>query len=182
MLNVECRTKVSELIANRYSPYDFSEQEIPLEDIKALLEMARLAPSSYNEQPWKFYVGFKDDKIYDTLLDTLFDSNKRWAAKAPVLIGVTGRTNLFLNGKKNNYMEYDVGQAVAFLTLEAMERNIYLHQMGGFDKNKFVESFNLIEDEKPVVVIALGYNDEKNPHRKGRKELKEIVVSERNIF
>lgn len=181
-MNVECRTKVSELIAERYSPYDFSGEEIPSEDIKALLDAARMAPSSYNEQPWKFYVGFKDDKIYNALLDALFDSNKTWAAKAPVLLGVTGRANLSLNGKKNNYTEYDVGQAVAFLTLEATEREIYLHQMGGFDRNKFSDSFNLNEEEKPVIVIALGYKDENNPRRKGRKELKEIVVAEKNIF
>ena len=46
--------KIHPLIQNRWSPRAFSPKPIPHEAVMALFEAARWAPSSYNEQPWRF--------------------------------------------------------------------------------------------------------------------------------
>ena len=45
---------ITPLLAQRWSPYGFADQEVATPDLLALLEAARWAPSSYNEQPWRY--------------------------------------------------------------------------------------------------------------------------------
>jgi Nitroreductase len=49
------------LIRHRWSPYAFSEKPVTDRDLRLLLEAARWAPSSYNEQPWRFIVAPRTD-------------------------------------------------------------------------------------------------------------------------
>ena len=64
--------KVHELIANRWSPRAFdSEAEISDEDLILILEAARLAPSAFNEQPWRYYIGRRGDEVFQQILSGL---------------------------------------------------------------------------------------------------------------
>jgi len=168
---------LNELIEKRFSPYSFSDKEIAKEDLEKLFDAARKSPSSYNEQPWRFIVGTNENKeTYNKILETLMDGNKDWAKQAPVLMLTVAGKNFQKNGKDNLHAEYDLGQAVAFLTLKATELEIYGHQMAGFSRDKAIELFNIPEGYNPVTVIAFGYKnkDDKKPE-KGRKEINELV-------
>src|SRR3974390_3193557 len=78
---------VHELIGQRWSPRAFSSREVPAEELTSLLEAARWAPSSYNEQPWRFIVTAKSDPDnYAKLLGSLMEINQLWARSAPVLV------------------------------------------------------------------------------------------------
>ena len=81
---------VHELIAERWSPRAFNGHAVSQDQIHALLEAARWAPSSYNLQPWRFVVWNRDDNAdtFDKVYATLSSSNKAWVANVPVLIGV----------------------------------------------------------------------------------------------
>lgn len=67
-----------------------------------------------------------------------------------------------------------MGQAVAHMTYQAMSEEIFLHQMGGFDKVYIRKVFNVPEDITIVTVIALGYlgNSDKLPDDLKKMELK----------
>ena len=41
-------------IIERWSPLSFSDQPVEAEKIATFFEAARFAPSSYNEQPWRY--------------------------------------------------------------------------------------------------------------------------------
>ncbi|MDN5205366.1 nitroreductase family protein [Fulvivirgaceae bacterium BMA10] len=168
---------VHELIKKRWSPRAFSTKPVDLIVIKELLEAARWSASSFNEQPWRFIVGIKDqNKAYEKILDALVEFNQLWAKNAPVLILACGSRKFEHNGKDNRHYAYDVGQAVASLAIQATDANLYLHQMAGFDPGKAQEALNIPNDYDPLTVIALGYKD--SPDTLNDK-LKEMELKER---
>src|ERR687888_1294011 len=77
---------IQELIARRWSPYAFSDRPVSDDDLRSLFEAARWAPSSYNEQPWRYIVATKANPAeFERLLSCLVDPNQVWAKAAPVL-------------------------------------------------------------------------------------------------
>jgi nitroreductase len=48
---------ILDVIRNRWSPRAFDpSRDVPAADLRRLFEAARWAPSSMNEQPWRFLV------------------------------------------------------------------------------------------------------------------------------
>ncbi len=145
------------LIIKRWSSRSFNETKIiSQEEINSLLEAARWAPSAYNDQPWRFLVANRSDQRFQIISDSLAEFNQLWATKASTYIVVAGNTKRD-DGSPNYSYAFDCGQAVAFLSLEATNRDIILHQMGGFDKIILKQNLEIHEDLDVLVVIALGY-------------------------
>src|SRR5689334_19809323 len=114
---------VHELIAARWSPYAFADRAVASDDLLALFEAARWAPSSYNEQPWSYLVATRDEpEEFARLLSCLVEGNQAWARAAPVL--ALGCTSLQFtrNGQPNAAAVHDLGLASAMLVLEATAR------------------------------------------------------------
>ncbi len=178
-----------ELIEKRYSPRAFSNEAVEEEKIISLLEAARWSPSSMNEQPWRFIVGVKGEgETYEKIYNALFEQNQSWAKNAPVLILAVVKEFNDISKQNNRHAEYDLGQAIAHLTIQATSLNLYLHQMGGFDPDKAGKLFNIPEGYTPMSVIAIGYlgNIDSLPEqlkvrekaKRNRKELSELVFDE----
>ena len=149
--------KINSLSTYRWSPRAFSERPVEKEKIRRILAAARWAPSAFNEQPWRFIVGLKGNTTYDKVFETLGEWNQNWAVHAPLLILNVAKKTFTLNGKPNETFKYDLGQAVAHLSLEAMNQGVYSHQMSGFSQEKAIKLFQIPDDFQPVSVIALGY-------------------------
>jgi len=148
--------KINHLLANRWSPRAFSEKTISDNSLLKLIEAARWSPSASNIQPWHFIIGKKHDATYQKIFETLVEFNQLWAIHAPILILSCGeRTGK--DGSENKSFKYDVGQAVAHLTFQAMSDGIYAHQMAGFSKEKAIELLQIPNNFEPLTVIALGY-------------------------
>jgi nitroreductase len=161
--------ELAPLVADRWSPKLFRDQNVEREKVVSLLEAARWAPSSYNEQPWRFVVGNKGHGLaYDKIFGVLEPVNQSWAQTAPVLIAVCAKKTLSRNGKKNNYAWYDTGQAVANLTMQAGTQGLYLRQIGGFFPSPLCNTLDVPEDFEPVVVLAIGYLSDEFTHLNGR--------------
>lgn len=151
------RYPILDLLKTRWSPRAFADKEVEKEKLQAVFEAARWAPSSFNQQPWRFIVGRKGDKTYDKIVDALAEFNQIWAPTAPVLVATIGR-KINNNSEKDNLVyQYDAGQAVAHLTVEATNQGLYVHQMGGFDPKKVINHFDVPIQYKPLTVIAIGY-------------------------
>lgn len=148
---------INKLSANRWSPRAFDDKKIEKEKLQSIFEAARWSASAFNAQPWRFFVGFKGDENYQKILNTLIEFNQLWAAKAPVLILNCYQINFSHDGKPNQTAQYDLGQAVAHYSLEAMNQGLYLHQMTGFDASKANKSFGLGVEVSAFSVTALGY-------------------------
>lgn len=147
-------------IFKRWSPRSFSDKPVDKALLEKAFEAARWAASSYNEQPWRYIVGFKGDETYDKIYSTLIGFNQSWAKTAPVLIVGFASTKFAHNGTENRFALHDLGAASAYLTLQAAELGLYTHSMAGFDGAAAAKALNVPEDFTPGAVIALGYQGE----------------------
>lgn len=147
------------LIRERWSPRAF-DVTTPIADaeIRSLFEAARWAPSSANEQPWRFvFTDVARTPVgYAALLDALAPKNRAWAQNAPVLVLVTVRATFERQGFVNRLAHYDTGQAVGFLTLQATAIGLAVRQMQGFDPDRAREACAVPEGFEPAVVMAIG--------------------------
>jgi nitroreductase len=149
---------VHPLIAERWSPYAFSDRSVPPEVLRSLLEAARWAPSGNNEQPWHFLVATRDEpRDFQRLLGALMDGNVRWAARAPVLMLVVARLYADYRGHSGYRSYYEVGLAVGALLVQARVLGLEVHQMGGFHQDKARADLSIPEGFAPIAAIALGY-------------------------
>jgi nitroreductase len=150
---------INKLIKNRHSPLAFDDTPLDEADIDALFEAARWAPSSQNAQPWRFVVAPKNTNplSYRDICGGLVPGNQVWAMRAPVLaVAITSRQFPY-NGDDNPHAHYDLGAAVAMLTIEATARGIHVHQMAGIHRDKLREMLQVPENHDVVVVLAIGY-------------------------
>lgn len=149
---------ITDVIKNRKSVRAYSSKSIEPEKIKSLFEAVRWAPSSSNEQPWTYIYATKDQtELWNKLFDTLNDGNKLWAKDASMLIVSMARKNFLSSGKPNFYALYDLGAANSFLALQAVELDLQLRQMGGYDKSKVKQNLNITDDFELGAMIAVGY-------------------------
>lgn len=149
---------IHSLFINRWSPRAFATNPVALESIKKVLEAARWAPSSYNEQPWRFIVGVKEENdSYDKIFESLGTFNQAWAKSAPVLILACGKKTFSHNQQTNRHYVYDVGQAMVCLSLQATAENLYVHQMAGFSADKARQLFDIPPDYEAITAAAMGY-------------------------
>lgn len=149
---------INELLSTRWSPYGFSDKEVSLEDLHALFEAARWAPSSYNEQPWRYIVATRNDELeFKHALDCLWEPNQAWARQAPVLVLAVASTVHAHNGNANPAALHDLGLAAGNLSLEATARGIAVHQMIGIDPEKVRSTYAVPADFQPLTALAIGY-------------------------
>ena len=148
---------IHDLLSRRWSPRAFADRPVEPAGLVALLEAARWAPSSYNEQPWNFIVAPREETGgFNQLLSCLSRGNASWAARAPVLMLAVARL-LDEEGDPNRHAFYDLGQAVAQMAVQALDLGLYMHQMAGFDVEKAQRVFAIPEQFEPAAAIALGY-------------------------
>jgi nitroreductase len=165
---------VHELIKHRWSPRAFSGQPIPPEILRSLFEAARWAPSSSNEQPWAFIVTTSDDKEnHANMLSTLVEFNQGWAKHAPVLAIAVSEMAFAKTGKPNRNAFYDTGSAMAYLSMEATARGLFVHQMAGFDPQKAIELLQIPSGWEPIAAFTIGYpgDPESLPETLRKREL-----------
>lgn len=173
------------LIVNRWSPRALEATHvISDEDLRAILEAARLAPSAFNEQPWRYFVGKRGDETFNQILAGLGEFNQTWAKNSSALMLVCG-TKQRANGDPHPSYQYDVGLSVSQATFEAHHRGFVTHQMTGFNHDAMCKSFDLTTLE-PVVVVAIGTQGdveklpeqmaEREKAKPSRKALSEIVL------
>lgn len=156
--SAETQVPIHDLIGQRWSRRAFSETPVERDKLLALFEAARWAASSSNEQPWAFLVATRDHpKNHEELAGVLVESNRAWASKAPVLILTFAHTQFEKDGRPNRYALYDLGQAVANLSLQATHLGLTAHQMAGFDVEAARQRFAVPAGWEPASVIALGY-------------------------
>jgi nitroreductase len=151
---------IEKVMAERWSgrAYDPTVM-VTAEEITALCEAARWAPSCFGDEPWRYLVCDKNSDLdaWEKLLSALVPGNQEWAKNAPVLIVTASVPNFSQNDKPNRWSGYDTGAASISLCLQATAMGLMSHQMGGFDDKVLRESFNIPADIHIWSVIAIGH-------------------------
>jgi len=151
---------IDKTLAERWSgrAYD-AAKTVSQEQIIALLEAARWAPSCFGDQPWRFIVWDKttDPASWQQAFDCLVPGNQAWVKDSPVLLVALADSLFNHNGKENRFGQYDTGAASENLCLQATAMGLMAHQMGGFDANKTRETFAIPEQYALMAMISVGY-------------------------
>jgi nitroreductase len=152
--------EILDVIRERWSPRAFdSDRAVPPGELRRLFEAARWAPSSFNEQPWRFIVTDRrrGPEAFAALHASLVPSNRAWSAAVPILVLVAVRTTLERDDAVNSHAWYDAGQAVAFLALQATAAGIAIRQVQGFDADEARRACHVPAPYEPALILAIGY-------------------------
>jgi len=151
---------VDATIANRWSgrAYD-AAKTVSHEQVLALLEAARWAPSCFGDQPWRFIVWNKasNPQVWQQAFDCIVPGNQAWVKDAPLLVLVCADTLFGHNQKPNRWAQYDTGAAAENLCLQASSMGLMAHQMGGFDAALVSEKFSIPAQYTAMAMVSVGY-------------------------
>lgn len=179
---------IHKLIARRWSARAFSTKIVEKSKLLSILEAARWAPSSRNEQPWR-YIVFTDEnpEKLNIARSVLLEINN-YAKRAPILICAITKKYYSDNGIYNKLHFHDLGAANENMFLESFNQGLIMHEMGGFDRDKARRVFNVPDEFEIGIMVAIGYQDSHDilPERykekafspRERKSLSEIAFLE----
>lgn len=179
---------IHNLIARRWSARAFSTKAVEKSKLLSILEAARWAPSSRNEQPWRYIIFTNDNPNKLKNAQTVLLDINSYAKRAPILICALTKKTYSDNGIYNKLHFHDLGAANENMFLESFNQGLIMHEMGGFNREKAKEIFNIPDDYEVGIMIAIGYQDshsilperyrEKANSPRERKPLSEIVFIE----
>ncbi len=152
----ETAVPIHDLLAERWSPRSYvPDHEVDEDEVTALLEAARWAPSAQNRQPRRFVVGRRGTALYAAIAAAVNERNQVWAPRASLLVlGLVEREGT--DGVRQRFAEYDLGQAVAHLSLQAQQLDLSVRQMGGFHPDVVAAALDLDPRFEPFVTVAIG--------------------------
>ena len=143
---------IEKLFIRRWSPRALSGEPVTEQELMTLFEAARWAPSTYNEQEWRFLYARHDSPHWPTFFNLLMDANKAWCKNAAVLCVVLARKTFAKNGRPNPVHLYDTGSAWENLALQAAAMGLVAHGMAGFD---FEQARTLLRVPNEFAVAAM---------------------------
>jgi nitroreductase len=175
---------VAPLFLNRWSPRAMTGDPLDEETFLPLFEAARWAPSSYNNQHWRFMYATREGEDWERFLGLLNDGNRAWARDAAVLVVIASATTFEHNGEHAQTHSFDTGAAWQNLALEGARRGLAVHAMQGFDYERAHAELGLPEDIEVEAMVAIGEHGDadelpealaEREAPSGRKPLEEIV-------
>ena len=164
---------INPLILGRWSPRSMTGEEISDEQLMSLFEAARWAPSSYNNQPWRFIYAKRNTKYWDKLFSLMVEFNQSWTKNAAVLVVVISSKNFEHNSNPSVTHSFDTGAAWENLALQAETMGLVTHGMQGFDYEKAKKELEIPEDYSVEAMVAIG--------KRGKKEDLPKELQEREI-
>lgn len=148
---------IEPLLFRRWSPRAMTGAAISATDLATLFEAARWAPSTYNEQEWRFLYAHRGGPHWATFFDLLVEGNRGWCDKAGVLIVVLSHKVFARNGKPNPVHSFDTGAAWENLALQGCAMGLVVHGMMGFDSAKARTALAVPDDYAVEAMIAIGH-------------------------
>lgn len=147
---------INSILLERWSPRSMTGDPLSEEEIFSLFEAARWAPSSYNEQPWRFLYAPQGSAEWPLFFDLMVDFNKGWAKNA-ALIGLILSHKVFERNKKLSHTHsFDTGAAWMSLAIEGSSRGLVVHGMEGFDYKKARIDLEIPTDYQVEAMFAIG--------------------------
>ncbi|CAN5689059.1 nitroreductase family protein [soil metagenome] len=147
---------IEPLFLKRWSPRAMSGESISDRELFTLFEAARWAPSTRNEQEWRFCFARRDSAHWSTFFDLLATGNQGWCAQAAVLVVVLAHKYFSNTGSPNPVHIYDAGAAWQNLALQGASMGLVVHGMAGFDYEKAQVSLKVPEEFAVAAMIAIG--------------------------
>ena len=145
---------VIDAINKRRAYRSLAPLEISLSLIEDLARSAQLAPSCFNNQPWRFVFVYGSENL--NKMQEALSSGNAWAHSASLIVAVSSRKEDDCVIKDREYYQFDCGLAAAFLILRATELGLVAHPIAGFSPKKTKEVLGIPEEYKVITLIIVG--------------------------
>jgi nitroreductase len=136
------------LFIDRWSPRSFTDTPVTDDQLAAIFEAARWAPSWMNNQPWRF-VYETDGPDRQKILDVFMANNRDWAQHAPVVGLVIAKSEM--EGFMARTVDFDTGSAMMSLILQASMFGLSAHLLGGIEVDAAHEMLGVGPEEAKVL-------------------------------
>jgi nitroreductase len=161
----------SELIAKRYSVRAFKPDPINDEQLRAVLNAARLAPTASNRQPFQIIVAHTRGRAEELL--SIYQ--REWFVQAPLVMCICGTPSAAWVRKDGRlYLGVDVGIVMDHLVLAAADLGLGTCIVAAFDEANARKVLSIPDEVEPMLFTPLGYPADV-PGIKQRKKLEELV-------
>lgn len=161
---------IESLFVERWSPRAMTGEVVSEYELRRLFAAARWAPSSFNEQPWRFFWARRDTGHWPLFVGFLNEFNAKWATEAGALLVVTSKTKFSRNGKDNPVHQFDAGAAWVQLALQASTMGLVTHGMAGIHYDQIPSALHLDDDMEVHCMVAVGYPGEVESLPEGLRE------------
>jgi nitroreductase len=183
--------KLREAIAERRAYRSLDPALITPELVREVMEDVRLAPSCFNNQPWRFLFVFEPAAL--EAVKASLNKGNAWAQSASLIVVVASRRDLDCvipakEAPEREYYLFDTGMATAFLLLCLTEKGLVAHPIAGYSEKAAAEAVGLPADMRAITLVIVGkkslsaaatLSDSQKASeaaRPGRKPLEEIAL------
>lgn len=147
---------IEPLFLERWSPRAMSGEKLSDEEMLTLFEAARWAPSTYNEQEWRFLYARRETPQWQTHFGLLMEANQAWCKDAAMLVVVLAHKVFSRNDKPNPVHLFDTGAAFENLALQGTVMGLVVHGMAGFDFDRARKELRVPDDYAVAAMVAVG--------------------------
>lgn len=147
---------IEKIFLQRWSPRALSGEPISDAELMRVLEAARWAPSTFNEQDWRYLYAKRDTPAWNTHFNLLAGPNQVWCRNAAVLFVVLSKKTFTQSGKPNPVHTFDAGLSCENLLLQAASMGLAAHGMAGFDRDKARKDLKVPDDFDVEAMVAIG--------------------------
>ncbi len=148
-------------ILERRSIRKYTDQQVPPEIVKELLEAAMSAPSAGNSQPWHFII-ITDRKILDEI--PAIHEYSKMLKEAPLAIMVCGDESV---EKYKGYWVQDCSAATENILIAIQEKGLGGVWLGVYPKQDRIAALRKLlgipESIIPFSIVSIGYPAEQKP-------------------
>lgn len=164
--------KFRDVVMTRRSVRKFSNEDVEEDDLRYVLEMARLSPSWKNSQCWSFIV-VRESTLKDRVVRKLPMVNI-WVKKAPILIVVCADPDKSGYHNEMGYFLVDTAIAIEHLVLAAADIGLGTCWIGLFDEDGLKDVLGIPEGLRVVALTPLGHPTTKTGLR---ERLSKVVMN-----
>ncbi len=176
----EAEYPVDDIFINRWSPRAMSGDPVSKDELMSLFEAARWAPSSFNNQSWRFLYSLKGSDTWDTFFDLLLEGNQTWVKNAGALVVILSKTTFDYNGKPAKTHAFDSGAAWQNFALQGSINGLVIHGMQGFDYDKAKSELQIPDEYEVQAMAAIGKPGDPNDLPEALRE-KDIPSGRKNV-
>jgi nitroreductase len=171
-------TDLAAVLRDRWSPTAWDREHVlgPA-DVARLVDAARWSPSAGNSQPWSFVTALRDDAVHQRLAPLLAGSSRRWAPDAALLVvNVCHRYVEDTDWDSSEFAEYDLGQSVAHMAIQAASMDLHTRQFRAFDREAVQQELGLPGHWVAMTMTAIGRPaGESPPQERSRRSLADLL-------
>ena len=147
---------IETIFLKRWSPRSMTGEALKPQELNTLFEAARWAPSTNNEQEWRYLYAQNGSQHWQTFFDLLAPGNQTWCKNAGALLVVLSKKTFTKNGKPNPVHTFDAGNSFENLALQGCSMGLVVHGMAGFDRDKARKDLNVPDDFAVEAMVAIG--------------------------